>query len=180
MKALGKGSIASIMRAGLHVFGVLLWIALAAIILGAIGLGSIMALQAAGMADWNLDMDGHEPLFFAALLVGIFYVGGTILIVRRLRYLFDSFTSGEPFRRENANHLRVIWVTMLVMEVARYLLGAIFLAAIAFFGLPHDLNAEVREESFDLAPWLAILVLIVLAEVFREGARMKEEQELTI
>ena len=28
--------------------------------------------------------------------------------------------------------------------------------------------------------WLSIFVLIVIAEVFREGARMKEEAELTV
>jgi hypothetical protein len=32
----------------------------------------------------------------------------------------------------------------------------------------------------DLSTWGSILILIVLAEVFREGARLKEEQELTI
>ena len=34
--------------------------------------------------------------------------------------------------------------------------------------------------KIDLSTWGSILILIVLAEVFREGARLKEEQELTI
>jgi hypothetical protein len=40
----------------------------------------------------------------------------------------------------------------------------------------------VREVSLSVDPstWGSILILIVLAEVFREGARLKEEQELTI
>jgi hypothetical protein len=40
-------------------------------------------------------------------------------------------------------------------------------------------NAEVKL-SVDLSTWASILILVVLAEVFREGARMKAEQELTI
>jgi hypothetical protein len=34
--------------------------------------------------------------------------------------------------------------------------------------------------NIDLSTWMSIAILIVLAEVFREGARLKEEQELTI
>jgi hypothetical protein len=36
------------------------------------------------------------------------------------------------------------------------------------------------EPGFDLSTWTSILVLIVLAEVFREGARLREDQDLTI
>jgi hypothetical protein len=31
-----------------------------------------------------------------------------------------------------------------------------------------------------LMAWFTIAIVVVLAEVFREGARLKEEQELTI
>jgi hypothetical protein len=47
------------------------------------------------------------------------------------------------------------------------------------FGEPvgSDLTFQIE---IDLSTWLSIFVLIALAEVFREGARLKEEQELTI
>jgi hypothetical protein len=98
-----------------------------------------------------------------------------------LRRLFDSFTSGEPFRRENAQHLRVIWITMVVMEVARYALLALIGIFMGVFGPPSSVaSATFSIDSDNFGNWLSILILVVLAEVFREGARLKEEQELTI
>ena len=100
------------------------------------------------------------------------------MIVWRLRRLFDNFTSGESFAKENATHLRVIWMTMLGVEIARYLLLVVITILIAAFYREIG-NARVQLD-INLSTWASILILIVLAEVFREGARLKEEQELTI
>ena len=48
---------------------------------------------------------------------------------------------------------------------------------IASFGEPAGTEWEV-DPHINLMTWAASLVLIVLAEVFREGARLREEQEL--
>jgi hypothetical protein len=50
---------------------------------------------------------------------------------------------------------------------------------IAAFGEPIDRDTTLNLQ-INVSAWLSIFVLIVLAEVFREGARMREEQELTI
>ena len=34
--------------------------------------------------------------------------------------------------------------------------------------------------NLDFTPWFAVLVIVVLAEVFREGARLRRDAELTI
>jgi hypothetical protein len=36
------------------------------------------------------------------------------------------------------------------------------------------------EPNFNLTSWFSVLVVFVLAEVFREGARLRREAELTI
>ncbi len=36
------------------------------------------------------------------------------------------------------------------------------------------------EPHFNLTAWFSVLVVFVLAEVFREGARLRREAELTI
>ena len=75
------------------------------------------------------------------------------VIVWRLRRLFESFTSGEPFRRENADHLRVIWITMLVIEVARYVLLALTIGLlIAAFGSTPTRTATFRFDSRSRRP----------------------------
>src|SRR5262245_7729457 len=54
MKALGKGSIASIVRGGLQVAWVILWILTACLVLGAIAYGVILAMVANGLIDPTL------------------------------------------------------------------------------------------------------------------------------
>lgn len=189
MKALGKGSIASIIKVGLHVAGIILWIGLVFVILAAIAYGVVLGVIASGF--FEIDLPGDSPwehlmwqMAIPALIAGALWMGGAILIVRRLRRLFESFSSGEPFKRENADHLRVIWITMLVMELIKIAFATVALSLVAIYGLPPSddpgVNVTVDSDGFDLTPWFSILVLIVLAEVFREGARLKEEQELTI
>jgi hypothetical protein len=200
VKALGKGSVASIVQVGLTIFWILLWVGLAVVAAALIAYCAFLALTAAGMiegpiplpGDATVTIDGEEvdlsygrlggatwPVIIPALAIALVVLAGGLIIVDRLRRLFDSFTSAEPFRRENAQHLRVIWVTMLVIEVSRYVLMGIIGGIVAVVGQPDRarLNFDV---GVNLTNWMAILILIVLAEVFREGARLKEEQELTI
>jgi len=200
MKALGQGSIASIVRIGLVIAWYGLWLLAVLLGLAAIVYGAILALIANGMidpslfegGDGSIDAGGSGEFHFTydqpgggtwpvavpGFLIAAVAIAGSLVIVWRLRKLFDSFSTGEPFRRENATHLRVIWMTMLAIEVARYLLMALTGALVATFGEPH--LETTFSLSVDLSTWGSILILIVLAEVFREGARLKEEQELTI
>jgi len=167
---LGKGSVASAIEIALTISWVVLWVCLAALLIYAAG----YAITGASLID-----PGHAtwPAEVPALIIGSVLLVGALVIIGRLRRLFDSFTSGEPFRRENATHLRVIWITMLAMEIGRYVLMALIAALFTAMDLPARFSPV---KTLDPTTWLSIAVLIVLAEVFREGARMKEEQELTI
>jgi hypothetical protein len=198
MKALGKGSIASWVRIALLVAWVILWIT--AVALGVFILaysGTLAAIQF-GMLPPNILELGHAtvevgpvtiqtesddsfvvPIIGPALLAAAVAVIGALVIVFHLRRLFQNFTSGEPFSANNAKHLRVIWITMLVLELSRYLIGGVITALVAAFGRPEVTRVEIKD-PINFMTWGAILILIVLAEVFREGTRLKEEQELTI
>ncbi|MGE0596335.1 MAG: DUF2975 domain-containing protein [Hyphomonadaceae bacterium] len=198
MRALGKGSLASFMKAVLGIVWVVLWIAAAALALGSAGYLCLMILIGAGIVPMDVLEVGDAtinlgpvtiqaenddrlvlPVVAPALLASAVAVGGALIIVARLRKLFANFTSGEPFSADNASHLRVIWITMLVMELSRYAIAAIIVVLVGVFGTPETTEIEIQA-PVNLMTWGAIFVLIVLAEVFREGARLKEEQELTI
>lgn len=196
MKALGKGSVASLVRTCLAIAWWFLWFAAACLLLGAIGYAVVMLTNPGllanhhghitfggdGGASLSVNFDDPQgwtwPLVVPALLIGAVAIAGSLMIVWRLRKLFDSFSSGEPFRRENANHLRAIWIIMMVIELSRYVLLGVTGALLTMYGGP-SVNANYSFH-IDFSTWGSILILIVLAEVFREGARMKEEQELTI
>lgn len=194
MRAFGKGSIAEIIRIGLLFGWIILWVALA--VLAAVSVA--FALHSAGVIDMTgffapetgLHLNFGDdtaitlppgaptwPVFVSAILIGAVAIVGGLIIVWRLRRLVETFCSGEPFAKGNATHLRVIWITMVGVELARYLLLALTVAALTSFGATDSADLKLK---IDLSTWGSILILIVLAEVFREGARLKEEQELTI
>jgi hypothetical protein len=185
VKALGRGSIASFIKVALEIIWALLWFIV--FLLGSMALAyglALLGVQFGWFADdpfapgagYGLERPQVAIPVLAAACVA---VAGGLVIVGRLKALFASFTSGEPFRAENAGHLRVIWITLAIMELARMGLSVATSAVIAAFGWPDDSVVRV-ETNFAVSTWVAIVILIVLAEVFREGARMKAEQDLTI
>jgi hypothetical protein len=192
MRALGKGSIAEIIRVGLVISWAVLWVCAAALV----AMGVAYALNATGIVNFSalfgpnshIQIDDSVvvsasapswPVVLPAFLIGAVVITGGLMIVWRLRKLFDSFCSGQPFAKENATHLRAIWITMIGIEVARYLLLGLTGFLLTNFGGPLAQHAEIKV-SVNLSTWASILILVVLAEVFREGARLKAEQELTI
>ena len=118
------------------------------------------------------------------LIYGVVASRGALLIVRRLQGVFASFVADQPFARDNAAHLRAIWVTLVVIEITRITawvlmhgLTAVF-AATANLTFPRglvDLSALL-----DVARWFLIFVVLILAEVFRQGTQLREETELTV
>ena len=96
-----------------------------------------------------------------------------LVIVGRLRRIFSTLTAGDPFHPDNVRRLRTIGVVLAVLEILRYpiMLITVWLAP------------QVMAQSgfaLNLTTWFAVLVVFVLAEVFREGARLRREAELTI
>lgn len=196
MKALGQGSIASITRFGLSVVAAALWL-----VLGVVSLSGLTALIAGlfvangtpplligpelAVSREGILLSGEGPgvlswpLVASLILAAGAMLIGALVIVDRLRRLYVNFTSNEPFNHENANHLRTIWIVMLLMEVAKYGFAFAVAWSVSAFGAPEGVNIAI-EPRIDLSTWASILILIVLAEVFREGTRIREDQDLTI
>jgi hypothetical protein len=192
MKALGRGSIASILKVVLDIAWVLLWV------VGFIVLLVLLAYLAA-LTGKALGLFGHDPVFawlrreglegapegplrdillVSGLCGALLLTVGGLVIIDRLKRLFANFVSNRPFVKENADHLRAIWAAMLTLELARFALGAAtWVLAAALTSKPY--STTVRFE-LRLEVWFSIFTLMVLAEVFRVGARMREEQDLTV
>jgi FtsH-binding integral membrane protein len=81
---------------------------------------------------------------------------------------------GDPFIVENARRLQAIAWSVLAGEGLRLVVVAI---AAAVTTPSHPVNLGVR---FSFAPWLAVLMLFVLAGVFAHGARMREDLAGTV
>ena len=96
---------------------------------------------------------------------------GVTVIVQRLRRIFGAMTAGDPFHPDNVRRLRVTALVLGLIEINRYLFAALDRFV---------LGLHPRGLSLDFTPWFAVLVIVVLAEVFREGARLRRDAELTI
>jgi hypothetical protein len=106
---------------------------------------------------------------------------GAVAIVRGLRALFDAFAQNQPFAVDNAEHLRKIWVTLVVIEIIRIgaFIAARVLTTLYVAGVASPLPQEIAS-PIDLYRWFVIFVVLILAEVFRQGTRLREDTELTV
>ena len=177
MRALGPGSVSSFLKVILDVFHVVLWIAVAGVTIAIVGV-LLLSFKPEWLAS-HLNVDQFDvagpwlgPTAAALLLAADLYLGGAIVVVGRLRRIFQTLIAGDPFDPDNVGRLRVIGAALAALELGRYAVAAI--AKVVFHGRAH-LGGGVN-----LTTWFAVLVIVVLAEVFREGARLRGEAELTI
>jgi len=180
MRALGPGSVSSFVKVVLDVLHFVLWAALAA---GAIALIAVLLLSfRPDLLDRLFQASAPPieaawigPITAAALLFGDLYLAGAIVIVGRLRRIFRTLIAGDPFHPQNVNRLRVIGATLALLELGRYAAKAIAHVLGRFAG------GSLRfDGAINFTAWFAVLVIVVLAEVFKEGARLRGEAELTI
>lgn len=177
MRTIGSRSLATFLRVALRVAQIVLW-ALTPLVLFAC---LVMLLMAYGVAIGWIDADPPRPIFAWILTTrSVVALGLSIIIVGRLRSVFATLAAGDPFVPENADHLRVIWVALAAGEVVRYALDSIRTVSMNALNMPIPDEWQHSWFSVSVGVWFAVLTLIVLAEVFREGSRMRQEQQFTI
>ena len=105
------------------------------------------------------------------MIIGICSVPLVNIVLTRLLAIVDTVGAGNAFVPENAERLQTIAWTALLLELLHLVVGAIA-KGVSSPSHPLDINW-----SFSFTPWLAVLLLFVLARVFEEGARMREDVE---
>jgi hypothetical protein len=178
MRTLGPGSISSFLKVVLDVAYVVMMIVTGAVLLAAVAI--LIALPFASTIHLQLDNvridPAHLPVRMSAaevlVLLTAIYLGLVVVVLNRLRRVFGALTRGEPFQPENVGRLRVIGLALIGIQVFGHILH---MAPGAVFGEHGHAGF-----SISLSAWFSILVVFVLAEVFREGARLRREAELTI
>lgn len=176
MRALGPGSVSSFLKIILDVVFIALWVGLVAV--GLMMLAAVLFSFNPQLIDditiraGGADIESQGPVLLGGLAAAGLYVGGVLVIVERLRRIFATLTAGDPFHPENVRRLRVIGLVLLGLEIGRYVVYAIGTWALS--------EADVSRPEFSPTAWFSVLVVFVLAEVFREGARLRREAELTI
>ena len=118
--------------------------------------------------------DGIVAGMRAIMVVGIAGTPIAHVLFSRLLRIVESVRKREPFTRGNAGRLRTIAWSLLGLELLHIAVVAIA-SAISTKEVPLHISG-----SFDLTGWLAILLLFVLAQVFLEATRLREDLEGTV
>jgi len=177
LNALGPGSVASVLKVALDVAYILLWLITGVLLL------LLIAAIFIPLDNVDITVSGDSggrqlPLTRMLLLFGLgaatAYFGGFMLILRSLRRIFRTLTMGDPFHPDNVRRLRQIGLTLAVVTGGVWLAQGFVAARLA----PGVMDPQGLGEL--LTPIFSVLIVFVLAEVFREGARLRRESELTI
>ncbi len=106
------------------------------------------------------------------MVIGIGSVPLTHVVLTRLLAIVETVRLGDPFLIENAARLKTMAWALLGLEVLHLALGGV---AAAISNTQLDLNW-----TFSITRWLAVLLLFVLAQVFDDGARLREDLRGTV
>ncbi|RZJ42736.1 MAG: DUF2975 domain-containing protein [Brevundimonas sp.] len=173
MKLIGRRSVASVVRWGLGFVNIFVMIG---VIGSAVGLITSLILPdaAAGFIDGLArENTGEAGILLSQRLV---YAGAFVAtlstwwILNRLRRIFLAVNQGDAFERANVGRLQGIGLGLIGVQ-----LSALVLALTVPAGMPGD-----ADYAFDLGSWLGILIVFMLAEVFRQGASIRDDQQMTV
>lgn len=190
MELIGKRSVSSFLRIALTVIWSL------GIVIGVMMVMFIMYLiikPSYGMQlpDFSLDTDFIQVKFSTAVIKNprelflvfmpfcMIMLSFGMTIVYQLRKIFATLVTGNPFLLENAKRIRniglIIFGGVILEFIVGLVLGIMIMENVIIEGVIFSAKGKL-----DAAGIFIGLVMLVLAEIFRQGALLKEEQELTI
>lgn len=95
-------------------------------------------------------------------------------ILRRLSAMVETVREGNPFVASNAQRLRTVAWCLLGLQLASIVIGEL---AESVSTKAHPLHLDA---GFSFTGWLAVLLTFLLAGVFAEGTKMRDELEGTV
>ena len=93
------------------------------------------------------------------------------LLIFRLRMVIVTVERGDPFHPDNPRNLRLIALLLALIEISRT--GARLL-------MPDSPVSVAQDVDSWFVAWLSVLIVFILAEVFREGSRLRDEADFTV
>jgi hypothetical protein len=110
----------------------------------------------------------------AVAMLGLATIPLNYVVLKRLLAIVETVRTGDPFVAANADRLQAIAWALLTLQVLSVVIGAIG-QAVSTPAHPVNLDA-----GFSINGWLAVLLTFLLARVFAEGARMRDDLEGTV
>jgi hypothetical protein len=110
----------------------------------------------------------------AVAVIGLVTIPLNYLILKRLLAIVGTVRAGDPFVAANADRLQAIAWALLILQLLSIVVGGIGKA------ISSPVHPVHFDAGFSTSGWLAVLLTFVLARVFTEGTRMREDLEGTV
>ena len=110
----------------------------------------------------------------AIAVIGLATIPLNYVVLKRLLAIVETVRAGDPFVATNANRLQAIAWSLFALQLLSLVVGAI-VRTISTPAHPIDVDA-----GFSISGWLAVLLTFLMARVFAEGTRMREDLEETV
>jgi signal transduction histidine kinase len=110
----------------------------------------------------------------AIAVLGLAAVPLNYAVLKRLLAIVETVRAGDPFVAANAIRLQTIAWVLLTLQLLSIVIGAI---AKTLSTPAHPVKLDA---GFSINGWLAVLLTFLLARVFAEGTRMREDLEGTV
>lgn len=157
----------------------LYWLAMLILVLGSviisIGILSSVndgAFQIPLLTAWT---DGVPTgRLVVALLETIIFAGALAYVCSELRQILSTLAAGDPFVPDNAPRLTRIAVAVGIVELAG-ILSVFFVKHVFALSGTETLRLGIKPGIIG-----AVIVLLILAQVFKEGTRLREAEKMTI
>ena len=111
------------------------------------------------------------------MLLAIILLAAAFWFLRMLRQIIDTVGERDPFVPENAQRLTTMgWIALGAQLLAIPAAGLALYIATLF----EDQDGMTIEAGLDLSGVVLVVVLFILARVFRHGAAMRDDLEGTV
>jgi hypothetical protein len=163
--ALSRGVLRALIRLVLVVGALILALLIASLV------AESAVFEALGAAPGNAMLFVGMRLI---MVIGLCSVPVVHFILSRLLTIVETVRVGNPFVVANATRLKSIAWAILGLELMHWVVGALA-ASVSTPSAHLDIGW-----GFSLTRWLTVLLLFVLARVFEQGARMRDELDATV
>jgi hypothetical protein len=150
------------------------WLMAAVILVLLFGLPNEQWIMAAFKLSPSPDTDRLIMGLRAVAVLGLAVVPLNYVVLKRLLAIVETVRAGDPFVAANAARLHAIARALLTLQLLSIVIGSIG-NAVSTPAHPVKLDA-----GFSINGWLAVLLTFLLARVFAEGTRMREDLEGTV
>jgi len=171
---LGGKVLAVLIQIGMAIGGIALVIGSVALI---IFRENVIAEYAAEMGDPGVVFP--ITLLLGVMLIGLAIVAALFVFFGTLRRIIGTVGEGDPFAPANADRLSLMAWLMLGVQLLLLPATAIGVQLAQFADELDDVNLTF-DSGFDVEGILIVIILFILARVFKHGAAMREDLEGTV